>query len=456
MNVDELIDCLLSAEDAEERRRAAEELACEELNVEILDAFARGLLDSDSGVKDFCSRIIAQIPSDYALMAAEVTSPLIKHKDIEARNLASDILFRIGSPATTALTKYLRDEDPQVRQFALDIVGNVGSHEADEVIFELLFDDDSNVRSSAVDAIGKLSVKGALEHLVALYNQDEDLQPVIIEALGKIGSPAAQDFLIDRLRNEEDIFLQTAAIDSLAFLGEDITLCDSLLELLPQSAPELQLIMLKTIFAIAMRNEHYVSLPPELRDVARKALLDYDPDIRAAGLIALGEKYDIEDVDALVNELSYNNPETQQHILINLLTNSAPEVVERFFIRGCSVASPDGSDVLYLSYLPLIWDESNPGNAALVIDLLLRMIFSTYRGYSTEIVEILLRLDYDRVVSRLREYLTSSIPEEAEDALDVAANLHINDLLPEIQELCMAEDPIGSQAQRVLRQLKDV
>jgi hypothetical protein len=234
-----------------------------------------------------------------------------------------------------------------------------------------------------------------------------------------------------------------------------MSICYDLLGVIDSASEEIQQIILKTVYAIALRNDCELESTPKIKTIARKALMDYDANIRAAGLLALGSVYELDDIEPLAFETSQNNPETQQHILINLLAHSEPEVVSQYLKRCCLNTNPDGSDILYLSYLPLVWDDANEENSKVVIDTLLELIFSTYRGYSTEIVEILMRLDYEKIILKIQDYLLNGSIEQIDDALDLVMNLHINELFSAVHELINKEEPIGSKASLVLKSLRD-
>ena len=223
MNIDNVLHLLIHHPDPKIRKNAAEELSNSgELSRYVLEGYAQGLCDSDSGVKDICARALANAPEEKLSEVAIVMSPLIAHNDIEIRNLASDILLNIGIPAVEPLLSFLEDSSFEVRQFAVDILGKIAHPSALPYIYDLLGDPEIVVKTSAIEAIGNMRELDSFYTLAALYDEaNEDTKPVIIEAIGKIGGAEAQDFLINLLKVEEDIFIQTTCIDALALGGED-------------------------------------------------------------------------------------------------------------------------------------------------------------------------------------------------------------------------------------------
>lgn len=452
MEANELIIRFRNASDAYSKRRAAEELSTSiELNKEIIEALAEGLLDKDGGVKDLCSRALVNMPEAWKSTASFAIVPFIKHNDIEVRNLAGDILVRIGKSALDSLIPFLSDDDPDNRKFACDIIGLIGSPENGVYIHKLMEDEDVNVVSSSAEAVGNLKDDTAMDMLMDVYENYEELKPVVIDSIGKIGGRRAEMFLIDKMRTESDIFLKTATIDALAFCGEDLTISTELMNELPKVPEELQMILLKTIFAISFRQGYPLELPNDLKHIARRAMLEDDNDVRMAGLLALGNKYTIADVPGLVNEASRNNPDTQQLILNNLLAFSEVNACEEFFRVFYTVVDEDGSLFEITSYLQMLWQNAQAINAAATVNTIIDIIFDKPKEHSSQIVEVLLRLEKALVIDKIRESLYLGKAGQIKEALDLIQNLSLlkefeNDLL----QLGSSNSLFTEQIQKIL------
>lgn len=436
MDKEATIKDLMYHQDANKRRAAAEELfENAEFDREVLEAFVHGVMDPDPGVKDICSRALSKAQSEDAYKAAVFIAPFIAHKDIEIRNLCSDILQRIGEPALDPLLPFLEEDDPFVRQFALDIVGNIGNEKAKEPVARLLDDNDPNVRSSAIEAIGNLKFEDKVDDIISRFNKEEDLNPIIIESIGKIGGKKAEEFLSEIIRNEDDFFLKTAAIDSFSLCGSDYDICIELLDQLDKTPDELQTTLLKTIYAVAYRNDYEIKLPDELRHIAHKALLEEDADIRGAGLVALGNSYKIQDVPSLINEVLKYNEDTQQMILYNLLVNSPKETIKPFFKEFMVSPIPDGSFLEFFSLFTPFWEDVDKENADEVIEVLFDDIFTITKRHAEEMIEMLLQLNEEKTIVKLREHLASKDKADLEEIIEITGRLKLTEFKEDLESI---------------------
>jgi hypothetical protein len=100
-----------------------------------------------------------------------------------------DQLKAIGEPALEALTHALDDEDVEMRQAVVYVLGEFGEP-ALEALTCALDDADADVRRQAVDALGDIG-EPALEALGhALEDEDKYVRRYTIEVLTRIGKPA--------------------------------------------------------------------------------------------------------------------------------------------------------------------------------------------------------------------------------------------------------------------------
>lgn len=437
--------------DEETKKRAAEDLLeSGKLDEETLPGFVAGLESSDKALQDVCARALTKFPENLRGKVAEAVVPLIARGDIESRNLAGEILSKSGNYGALALRSYLKHEDFDVRKFACDMLGNIGSAELLPDLYEALDDDDANVATSAIEAIGAAAVPESLPVLEEFYYKSEDLKPPVIEAVGKIGGKAAQDFLIDKLRNESDIFLQTACIDALALAGADLNIGEALIGEMRKAPEQLRPIILKTVAAIHHRMDAALRLPDELRDTARQAMFDDDPDIRAGGLIALGDQYEIGDIPALINETVRGSSDTRQIILMNLLLNSDPKTVDKFFGKYCATADPDGTQIEFLSYLPTFWNQSDEENTKAALKATLKSAIELPMGSPSLIAMQLYKLDADSTTDIIKSYLASESEKFALEALDVSEVIGSAIFRDQLEILASRKDPVGERAREIL------
>ncbi len=405
MTINEALNIIQENSSSEQRRNAFEFIIESKIyNEDIIHLLASGLVDEYRGVRDICSRGLSLIPSEYAHYVAFMVVPLIAHNDIEIRNLAGDLLLNLKDKSVDALLPFFENASEDVRKYACDIVGIVGNLSNLSNIYPLLNDTDINVRNSGIEAIGNIVIRNdndvfliqeALDKLILAYNNDADSQVNIIDAIGKFGSAEAEDFLIDIIHNTDDEFLKIATIDSLSINGNSKELCIKLIEELPSSSPEMQVVILKTIYAILYRIDELIELPDELRFVAHNALFDDDADIRGAGLVALGVGFRPEDCPALVNELMFGNPGTSQHILYNLLSQAPIETVEEFFLlyqQKIRQKNALGIEIDMLGVLSSVVEGAEPDNLVKAFEIIIETTLD-YSGQEGDILSLLFSMN---------------------------------------------------------------
>ena len=407
MNISLAIETLQSHYNAAERRNAAEFLSSiEPIDENIMNAFINALDDNDNGVKDICFYTLTNINPDCYNTLAKNLSPGITSQSTEKRNLIADLLIKIGKEALNPLFPYLEHDDPAHRQFACDIIGRIPEPSSAPIIFKLINDDNNNVASSAIEAIGNLEYQPAFDKLTEIYPESEDLQPVIINSIAKIGDSRAYDFIMKILKNQNDEFIQTTCIDALAFVADQKDLFDNLMTMLPETKPALQGVLLKTIFAIAYRNNNYnFSLDSNLKNIARNAIFDDDEDISDAGFLALGNSYTEEDISALVHVVLKNSPDMQQIILANLLINSSSDVVAKFICDYAKLCNKDESHIEFFSYLPVVWAQTSLDNQITTVNTIVELLVSGKTYFSLDMIELLIHTSRPLLVDALKSHL---------------------------------------------------
>lgn len=284
------------------------------------------------GLRDYIYRILLNLNEEDKYLAASHLTTFLYNKNFELRNLAADILTKLGVASNNALIPLLKDPDVDVKKFASDILGYTGTDSEIPEIVNLLNDEDLNVFTSAIESIGRIFERHSekigladsmLELLFSIFNVNNyDTKPVIIEAIAKIGGEKAENFLIKLLDSEDDIFIKTTVIDSLAICGNSTSICMILRDELPNYSEILQPVILKTLVAIAFRIGCEIDFDENYRSIAILALQDDDSDIRTAGLLALGSNYLQSDIEYLAKEYLSSSDELKYYILNNLLNNN--------------------------------------------------------------------------------------------------------------------------------------
>ncbi|NLO18758.1 MAG: HEAT repeat domain-containing protein [Ignavibacteria bacterium] len=430
MNLLENIDILKNSDDIDLRRKAARFIA--EAGVyhsEIIDAFIQGIVSEDYGLKDISYRALSHPPLEFAETVAKHIACFLTSEEIELRNLAADILLKIAAPAEDSLLPYLKNQDADIRQFAVDILGEIGTEKSIPAFIKLLKDENSNIVSSVIDGLGKLKAQESIKHFLPLYDQNEDYKPAIIEALSKIAGEEAEEFIINKFFSDNDFFILAACLEALAKISDKTYIADKLMSEISSFPEEIQPIILKTIIAISYRNNIKPELPLEYRSIARVALFDDDPDTRAAGLIALGDSFFVEDIPALINEVRSERVDSQKQILYNLLANSDISVVDRFFISLFYQEQAVVSYIEFLSLLPLFIDYSRAENIEQLIKTLVRLVIILGKANSDNLLEILLSINYNRTIEELKICNLNGSEEEKLEIREIAERLFLNELL---------------------------
>jgi HEAT repeat protein len=273
---------LLSAGEPDVRRRAAQEL-CEHRNLAVVSALAAALSDENKGVRDaVCQSLLAMGGENVARAIVEY----IADENIVTRNLAGALLQRLDGDAVHVVLPYLQDASYDVRKYAVDLLGIIGSKATAKNIGPLLNDADENVVISAAEALGNLGNQDVVPGLLDAYARCPFTRAAVAEALGKIGGNEAADFLLGTLRTDRvgtapDQLTLITCIDSLGAIGGEDALAE-LLRRMPDVRGKLRNMTLHAIVRILERIRGSASLPVPMTHEAREALNDSDPKVRAS------------------------------------------------------------------------------------------------------------------------------------------------------------------------------
>jgi len=282
---------LLSSADAEVKIETLETLSCLKLSDEVINAVCAVITDPDKGVKNAAVNFLTQC-SD-ARIPSHVTG-YISSKDIGVRNLAGEILLRLGANAVEALVAYIPVGDDDDKKFAIDILGLIGSPEASDAILEVMKNNfNENVFLSCIEALGNLKAVEALKPLIELFESNELFQPTIIEALGKIDTPESLEFVTSKY-TEENEFLKFSIIESLGTIGDEATFFFLLSEVSETGAP-LVWPLLRAILQLKQKFNFEIPFDEKMRSSILNTLNEADAEYKkvAAHLISAFDDKDI-------------------------------------------------------------------------------------------------------------------------------------------------------------------
>jgi len=298
----------------------------------------------DKGVRNAATMLLLNhMPEDApAHLVHYVSSP-----DISIRNLAGEILAKLGDLSIDALIDYNHDRNDDDKKFIIDLLGIIANPRAVNHIIEILSTtDNDNVILACIEALGNIHYEDAVDILLLFYKRNELYKPTIVEALGKIGSQKALDFLISKF-NSEDELTKYSILESLGYIGDVNTYFFLLEQILNVHGP----LVWPLITSIFLLKEKYnLDIP---FDDKMKSLLMYtlregnaehkkialslinvfnDKDILLASLRFLGEDYELDEIirSKAANNINFvfeemprilnEKPENIVHILNLLLS----------------------------------------------------------------------------------------------------------------------------------------
>jgi len=208
----------LYSDDPAKRSLAIESLMDELLDDEIIDILCAFVEDSDKGIRNSVDMTLSFNPSP------NIPFHLVKYissQIISTRNLAGEILLKIGDKAVDAMVAYIDKSCDDDKKFVIDILGLIGDAKAGTEILKVLdTNKNENVVLACIEALGNLKIKESLDKLFQTYEKSELYRPTIIEALGKIGSKKSLDFVMSKY-NEEEELIKFSIIESLGSIGDE-------------------------------------------------------------------------------------------------------------------------------------------------------------------------------------------------------------------------------------------
>lgn len=258
-------------------------------------AASRLLADDDPGVREEAARLLEALATEEA---AALIVPYIASDNITVRNLAGEVLVKIGAPAVPALVPALDDPHHDVRKFAIDVLALLPARQLAGQIAARLHDEDDNVAMAAVDALGDLGAVEYHDALRALYDRQPLARPSIVSALGAFGSEADLDFLEHALADEDPVVQYTAA-EALA-QQHDPEVLELLLRKIDQVNPMARSVVLHSIVGFYEANPDKAAMPALLKGYLFEMLDDFDRDYRCAAVRGLRTFLDGETVDQLM------------------------------------------------------------------------------------------------------------------------------------------------------------
>lgn len=429
MNPEQQISMFKAELNSESKRIIAEELSLNIFNgAKVIDALCEGILDKDSGVRDICSRALATAPIQYKSYVGKKMAPMITSEDIEIRNLVGDVLVKLGDYSTEALLPFLSDISSDTRQFCLDIFSKTTPSDIDAKIIPLLQDNNRNIKFSAVELLGNIQSSTSINDLISLYKSasDPDLYPIIIESLGKIGGHESEQFLINIFKNTDDDFIKISIIDALAAAGESHEICTTLIDEMPKVSEEFQKIILKAVYAISFRQNLTFQLPNEYRTIAYSCINDDDYDLRVAGVLALGDNYNQEDISYLLKEIDRNSDDLQQIIIVNLIINSDLNIIRKFADSLINLNLDDNAVTNFIENTAIIKESTAGNKLRIFLHSLFFKILNSDKYKYLSVIKIISDIDPEYFSLLIQESINSDDISVVISIIDIIGDLPVN------------------------------
>lgn len=333
-NFQEIIGQLNSSQD-QEKVELIENLIDVEDGGKLTKTICSFIPDENKGVRNAATMyILTKQPADAATFLVEFVSS----DDITVRNLAGEILIKLGTASIDALIEYNTNKNDDDQKFIIDVLGLITDDRAANHILTILSaSENENVILACIEALGNIRHEDSVDILLLLYERNELYKPTVVEALGKIGSKKALDFLMAKY-NVEDELTKYSILESFGYLG-DVDTYFFLLEQISSIHGPLVWPLITSIFLL--KEKYCLDIPFDDR---MKNLLMYtlhegtaehkkialslinvfnDKDILLASLNFLGEDYEL---DEIIRTKIYRNSDFIFEELPKVLSDSGENV----------------------------------------------------------------------------------------------------------------------------------
>jgi HEAT repeat protein len=177
------------------------------------------LADPRWRVRRAAAEALARCDAPGPALQALLEALRLRNRDLGLLNGVLRVLSLTTLPVGPALVGFLTADDPDLRIYAAQALGERGNPDAVAALLGRLADPDVNVRAQAIEALGKLRSARATDALltVALEREFATAWPAL-DALGAIGDARIAPLLLPLL---EDDLLAEPAILALGQLGNE-------------------------------------------------------------------------------------------------------------------------------------------------------------------------------------------------------------------------------------------
>ena len=203
------------------------------------------LSDPDVAVQE--TAMAALVTFDSCHVATHLLPVLLG--TVQHRNVAVEVLQRLGPTALPVLFRAVPDSDEHIRKFIVDIVGHIGGPAAVDGLLKLVHDSCPNVRATVCESLGVLGDQRAVGPLIRMVEDPEEW--VMFSAINSLGILKSSEAVptLRELLSVEDSAICCAVVEALGAIGDPQVLPD-LLPMLPAARIPLRHVLFVTIIEL--------------------------------------------------------------------------------------------------------------------------------------------------------------------------------------------------------------
>jgi len=347
------IQSALQSQDEEVRRRAIQDLRG--MKLQNISTVLFGSLGDESWRvrKEAVEVFVSSDPDEGSI--EELLELLRSEDNAGLRNSAAEAVARLGERATAPLIRLVKDDDPDVRKFVIDVMGSICATDFVPHLLSALQDADVNVAAAAAEHLGNLGDARVVQDLIqAIVLNDSDLfRFSALAAIGKLAVPAPVPEEIKQLASRN--LLRRAVYECLGSIA-DASAVDLLLEGMTVRQKSSRDAAVLALFRVYSRSV------PEARQTIESALQMYRGGELVSLLISSFDPRDTYLAEAFVVILDIIGDKRSVDLFLQAF---ACERLSRVAVKALKHLGADGIDTLISRYAG-IDEESRSAICALI------------------------------------------------------------------------------------------
>ena len=211
---------------------------------DVLNIIRKGINSDSVTFRRNCAQLLANMEKNGDPGLA-ITA--LRDEDGDVRKYAVEALGEIGGDeAARHIILALNDEERDVRVAAVESLCNVNDESAFKPLLSLLQDEDIWVKSAAIKGVARLGKREAAPYLVDMLQDEVGLVTIAsLEALGNLSMPECAPAMIKAMKNSDYEVVKVAA-ENLAFWN-DKRYIDELVSLLDHQSWEVRVSVIKLL-----------------------------------------------------------------------------------------------------------------------------------------------------------------------------------------------------------------